>query len=51
MTSRESIQAGMGSGGHILCASNAITASIPLENYLACVNAYRDFFDLPGIRT
>jgi hypothetical protein len=41
------LQAGWGNGGHILCASNAITASVPLENYLAAVNAYRDFFQLP----
>jgi hypothetical protein len=41
------LQAGWGNGGHILCASNAITASVPLENYLAVVNAYRDFFRLP----
>jgi uroporphyrinogen-III decarboxylase len=43
------LHAGQGNGGHILCASNAITASVPLENYLAAVNAYRDFFDLPYI--
>jgi len=43
----QSLEAGTGSGGHILCASNAITASVPLENYLAVVNAYRDIFDLP----
>ena len=41
------LEAGTGNGGHILCASNAITASVPLENYLAVVNAYRDVFDLP----
>ena len=41
------LQAGMGNGGHILCASNAITASVPLENYLAVINAYREIFDLP----
>jgi hypothetical protein len=41
------LQAGWGDGGHILCASNAITASVPLENYLAALNAYRDFFGLP----
>jgi hypothetical protein len=45
----ECLQAGQGNGGHILCASNAITASVPLENYLAAVNAYRDFFGLPRI--
>lgn len=41
------LQAGRGRGGHILCASNAITASVPFENYLAVLNAYRDLFDLP----
>ncbi len=41
------LEAGMGNGGHILCASNAITASVPLENYLEVVNAYRDMFALP----
>ena len=41
------LEAGQGQGGHILCASNAITASVPMENYLALVNAYRDYFGLP----
>jgi hypothetical protein len=41
------LEAGMGGGGHILCASNAITASVPMENYVAVVNAYRDMFRLP----
>jgi hypothetical protein len=41
------LEAGLGGGGHILCASNAITDSIPLENYVAAVNAYRDMFNLP----
>lgn len=41
------LEAGMGDGGHILCASNAITASVPMENYLAVVHAYRDMFCLP----
>ena len=45
----ECLEAGLGRGGHILCASNAITASVPLENYLAVVNAYRDFFSLPRL--
>jgi hypothetical protein len=40
------LTAGQGDGGHILCASNAITASVPLVNYLAAVNAYRGFFGL-----
>ena len=43
------LEAGMGNGGHILCASNAITASVPIENYLAVVNAYRDMFSLPQL--
>ena len=43
------LEAGMGHGGHILCASNAIMASVPLENYLAVVNAYRDMFALPKL--
>lgn len=43
----ECLEKGLGNGGHILCASNAITASVPLENYLAVVNAYRDRFGLP----
>jgi hypothetical protein len=41
------LEAGMGDGGHILCASNAITASVSLANYLAVVNAYREFAGLP----
>jgi hypothetical protein len=39
----------MGNGGHILCASNAITASVPLANYLAVVDAYRSVFVLPAL--
>jgi hypothetical protein len=42
----ECLEAGMGNGGHILCASNAITASIPAVNYLTVVNAYRDMFGI-----
>ncbi len=40
------LEAGHGGGGHILCASNAIAASVPLRNYLAVVNAYRDWCGL-----
>ncbi len=40
------LKAGQGDGGHILCASNAITASVPMVNYLAAVNAYREFFGI-----
>ena len=45
----ETIEAGLGSGGHILCANNAITASVPPANYLALQNAYREYFDLPPL--
>lgn len=44
------LEAGWGQGGHILCASNAITASVPLRNYLAVVEAYRERFRLPALR-
>jgi hypothetical protein len=43
------LEAGWGNGGHILCASNAITASVPLENYWTIVSAYRDWFGLPQL--
>ncbi len=46
----ECLDAGLGRGGHILCASNAITASVPLRNYLAVQAAYRDRFGLPPLR-
>jgi len=45
----KSLEDGMGNGGHILCASNAIIASVPLENYLAVVNAHRDMFGIPEL--
>lgn len=45
----EIIEAGMGNGGHIFCSSNAITASVPINNYMAMVNAYRNLFCLPEI--
>jgi hypothetical protein len=44
------LEGGMGAGGHIFCTSNAITSSIPLENYLTMVNTYRGFFGMPGIK-
>ena len=46
----ECLEAGMPNGGHILTASNAITSSIPMANYLAVVNSYRDMFRLPKLR-
>lgn len=42
----ECIEAGLGNGGHILCAGNAITSSVPFENFCAVVNAYRNFFGM-----
>ena len=33
-------------GSHIFTPGNAITSSIPLENYLAMVNAYREYWGL-----
>lgn len=39
-----------GKGGHIFCASNAISSSVPMDNYLAMVNTYKRFFDLPEIK-
>jgi uroporphyrinogen decarboxylase len=43
------LEAGAGDGGHVFCASNAITASVPLANYVIMVNAYREFFGLPRL--
>ncbi|MCE5258147.1 MAG: uroporphyrinogen decarboxylase family protein [Chloroflexi bacterium] len=43
------LRAGEGSGGHIFCCSNAITASVPLTNYLAMLGAYRDYCGLQGL--
>ncbi len=34
---------------HILTATNAITSSVAVENYLAVVAAYRDRFGLPAL--
>jgi len=47
---RECIEAGLTHGGHVLCASNAITASVPLENYLVVVETYREIFGLPQLK-
>jgi hypothetical protein len=43
------LEAGWGDGGHILCASNAITASVPIGNYLAVVSTYREVYGLPPL--
>ena len=44
---RECLEAGTGNGGHIFCCSNAITASVPLNNYIAMVATYHEIFGLP----
>ena len=49
LTTRRILEAGGTQGGHIFTASNAITASVPVENYLAMVNAYREIFRLPPV--
>jgi uroporphyrinogen decarboxylase-like protein len=43
------IEDGLGNGGHIFTASNAITESVPFENYMAMINAYKKYWDLPLI--
>jgi uroporphyrinogen-III decarboxylase len=45
----EILDAGGDAGGHIFTTSNAITASVPPENYLAMVNAYRGRYGLPPV--
>lgn len=42
----ECLRQGGDKGGHILCCNNAITESIPVANYLAIGEAYREFFGL-----
>jgi len=47
MTVLKCIEDGLGDGGgHIFTASNAITDSVPPENYLSMANAYREYFEL-----
>ena len=48
---RECLQAGMNGSpdGHLFCASNAITASVPPANYRAMIDEYRRFFGLPPL--
>lgn len=43
---RECLRKGWGHGGHILCCNNAITESVPYDNYIAIQEAYREFFGL-----
>ena len=42
----ECLEAAQGNGGHILCASNAISASVSMENYITAINTYRDIFSI-----
>lgn len=44
---RDCLQKGWGQGGHILCCNNAITESVPVRNYLAIGEAYREYFHRP----
>jgi hypothetical protein len=43
------IKDGWGNGGHIFSASNAIAEITPMENYMAMINAYRDYFGLSRV--
>jgi len=43
---RDCIEAGWGSGGHILMTSNVVHEDVRLGNYLACIDAYRGYFGL-----
>jgi uroporphyrinogen decarboxylase len=47
---RATIEAGLGDGGHILCANNAITSAVPVANYVALQQAYREYFGMPGLK-
>ncbi len=44
------IEDGFGSGGHILCSNNAITSSVPVANYVAMQQAYREYFNLQPLK-
>lgn len=44
------IEDGLGNGGHIFTASNAIIDSVPPENYFAMVNAFRNYWKLPPLK-
>jgi hypothetical protein len=43
---RKCLKDGWGNGGHILCCNNAITETVPVANYLAIYEAYREFFGI-----
>jgi len=42
----ECLEKGLSNGGHVLCSDNAITESVPVENFLAITETYREFFGL-----
>lgn len=42
----ECIEKGWGSGGHIIMTSNVVHEDVKLDNYLACIEAYREYFGL-----
>lgn len=46
---RDCLRQGWGDGGHILCCNNPISESVPLRNYLAIGEAYREYFNLPPL--
>lgn len=43
---KDCLRKGLGNGGHILCCNNAITESVPVANYRAIGEGYREFFGL-----
>ena len=40
------LEEGRANGGHLLMSSNCIHEDVKLENFLACVEAYREYFGL-----
>ena len=42
------IEEGWGNGGHIIMTSNVVHEDVQPELYLAAIDAYRDYFGLPG---
>lgn len=43
---RDCLRQGWGNGGHVLCCNNAISESVPVGNYLAIGEAYREHFQV-----
>jgi hypothetical protein len=46
---RKCLEDGMGNGGHIFTASNAIAGSVSVKNYMYMISEYRRFFGLQEI--